>query len=436
MLEIPYKTSYWFDHVATAPSLERDDIADIVIIGGGYAGLSSALNLKQAAPQLRITLIESNHIGYGSSGRNAGWLSAFPPLHWLADDLANKSMLEDFRFATAFGNTSIRTLGLAFQSPEKQHSWVDTRHYLLARNVLERATIRWLRSRVEACGIPCEIKENSSDSIANYPHLAAMSWPTTLINPYDLVRYLREQCIECGVSIFENTPIASIHSAKDSVLLKTQSGVTMKAEKVILATNAYSSRILMEEKLPTASVMHTYMIATEPLDSDVIRAISASKVPFGDPAMAYFCGRFHNNRFLFNGKDRSSKVTDRDDRHAGSYEKLYAEMIRRFPALSSARIESAWGGAFMETPAESPIIRPSVTNPNIILNIGYGGGSGIGLALQSGRLTTDIVLGEKSHDTDARHLRMILNGRRFPVMGYPRAFAGVLRHMRRISPQS
>ena len=54
--------------------------SDVVIVGGGYTGLWTAFYLKQLAPQLSISIVESQFVGFGGSGRNGGWCSAFLPM--------------------------------------------------------------------------------------------------------------------------------------------------------------------------------------------------------------------------------------------------------------------------------------------------------------------------------------------------------------------
>ena len=54
--------------------------SDVVIVGGGYTGLWTAFYLKQLAPQLSVSIVESQFVGFGGSGRNGGWCSAFLPM--------------------------------------------------------------------------------------------------------------------------------------------------------------------------------------------------------------------------------------------------------------------------------------------------------------------------------------------------------------------
>jgi len=62
------------------PSLNADVEADVAVVGGGYTGLWTAYYLKTLAPNLSIVVIESEQIGFGGSGRNGGWCSAFLPM--------------------------------------------------------------------------------------------------------------------------------------------------------------------------------------------------------------------------------------------------------------------------------------------------------------------------------------------------------------------
>jgi choline dehydrogenase-like flavoprotein len=90
MQDFPFTTSFWFDsEIEIAPPLEMSRSVDVAIIGGGFAGLSAALHLKNSQPELDIALVEAKHIGYGASGRNAGWVMSLPPLYWLLDSFDN-----------------------------------------------------------------------------------------------------------------------------------------------------------------------------------------------------------------------------------------------------------------------------------------------------------------------------------------------------------
>lgn len=73
--------NFWFkaadlEHQAINPPLKGNHKADIVIIGGGFTGLSSAYHLSRAFPNKKIVLLEGACCGYGASGRNGGFCDA------------------------------------------------------------------------------------------------------------------------------------------------------------------------------------------------------------------------------------------------------------------------------------------------------------------------------------------------------------------------
>lgn len=431
MNAFPFRISYWFDsQIATSPSLTGKQFADVAVVGGGFAGLSAAQHLKSSKPDLSVALIEAKHIGFGASGRNAGWVMSLPPLYWLLDDFDDRRRLGDIRWTSQFCRDNIVQLGKLVGQEAIDCVWTPSRHLLAARNSLEVATLRWMMPRFEAIGQPCEFFEKGKmTQLVGYPAIAGMAYQIVSIQPYRLARGLRQHCLDQDIRIYENTPIKSIRSTNQGVELSAAEGATLTAEKVILATNAYTNFLNLEVEIPATSAQHTYMLATEPLKTEMLDRISETRTPFGDPSLSFYIGRIHENRLIFNGIDRASQVTPEDDRHLPSFTKLHKEMLRRFPFLESVPLAGAWGGAVQQTTTDAPIVQRSKNNPNVILNIGYGGGSGVGMALLSGRLTTGLILENDSIDNDAQRLRTLLANSRFPKMGPVRAAFGVLRKM-------
>jgi glycine/D-amino acid oxidase-like deaminating enzyme len=430
MQDFPFTTSFWFDaEIELSPSLEMSRSVDVAIIGGGFAGLSAALHLKNSQPGLDIALVEAKHIGYGASGRNAGWVMSLPPLFWLLDSFDNPQRVDDVCWTSKICRDNITELGKLVDRESMNCDWTTSSHILVARNPLEVATLRWIAPRFQTIGLNCEFFEKKTlQQVVGYPATAAMAYEIVTIQPYRLAKGLRNYCIKQGVQIYEKTPISQIQSTKQGVRLITASGNSLVAQKVVLATNAYGNLIKTDVEVPAGSAYHTYMLATEPLDRIVLDQISNSRKPFGDAAISFYIGRIHENRFIFNGIDRKSHVTSDDDRHLPSFVKLYAEMIRRFPFLRAVSLAGAWGGAVQQTSTDAPIVRLSRNNPNVILNIGYGGGSGVGMALLSGRLVADLVV-ENAQDSESQRLRTLLENSRFPVLGSVQAAFGILKKM-------
>ena len=425
----PFSTSFWFDpEIETSPPLRGERNVDVAVVRGGFAGLSAARHLKLRAPGLGVALVEARHVGFGASGRNAGGVMGLPPLYWLLEDLEDRRRLDDVSFTARLARESNVEVGRLVEREAIDCDWKPSRHVLVARSALEVATLRWLAPRFEAIGVPCERYDDEQvRQLVGYPAKAAVAYEIATIQPYRLARGLRRLCIAQGVQVYEGTRVARIQSAREGVRLTTSSGAILTAGKVILATNAYTRFVEVEAEVPGTSTYHTYMLATEPLEDGMIDRIGRARTPFGDAAMSLYIGRIHERRLIFNGIDRSSGATSEDDRHLPSFAKLRGEMVRRFPFLDAVPLAGAWAGPVQETQSDAPIVRPAAGNPDVILNIGYGGGSGVGMALLSGRLTTDLALGNTAADPDAQRLRALLANSRFPPMGPVRAAFAVLR---------
>lgn len=429
--DFPFTTSFWFDaHIETSPALTGTRSADVAIVGGGFAGLSAARHLKLTSPDTSVALLEAKHIGFGASGRAAGWVMSLPPLYWLLDDFRDPQRLSDIRWTSELCRAHIAEIGELVRREAIDCAWTPTSYFFVARNPLEVATLRWLLPRFEAIGQRCALVEGAGvRRLVGYPGAAAMAFEVVTVQPYRLARGLRQHGLDLGVEVYENTPVAQIRRTRQGIQLTTADGQSLTARKVVLATNAYTKFVDANIDMPSASTRHTYMLATEPLPPALLDRITQARVPFGDPTLSFYIGRIHEDRLVFNGIDRASQVTPEDDRHGSSFASLHREMIRRFPFLESVPLAAAWGGAVQQNSTETPIVQRSKSHPDLILNIGYGGGSGMGMALLSGRLTTELVLGDEPPDSDARRLRTLFANSRFPTRGAVRAAFGVVKRM-------
>ncbi|MBU45541.1 MAG: hypothetical protein CMN76_20185 [Spirochaetaceae bacterium] len=459
---LPFKTSHWFSEDAPDPKAsrafsseesakteatreeregwskekprkpDRNLYCDIAIVGAGFAGLSAALEIKCRNPKLDVSIFEAQHAGFGASGRNAGWLMGLPPLLWLLEDTENEKRWEEIRFVSRNIESNLRELKtfLKEQGYSPDQIWQPSRHHLVARNALEEATIRWAAPRFAKAGYPTEqISAARTGDIVSYPARSAIAYEIDTIHPFHLVRSLKAICERNAINIYEDAAIQSVKSGHTQVELKTSAGYMVRAAKLILATNAYTDRIERNFPIPEAKPKHTYMLATNPLDDATLDRISRSRAPFGDPALSFYIGRLHGRSLLFNGVDRDSAVREEDDRHVRSFMKLERALFKRFPFLDSTSIGSAWAGAYLQTGTEAPIVGTVPGHPNVILSIGYGGGSGVGTALMSGKLTADLAT-EDRMDSDAERMRTLFaSGMRWPIGGFLRAGLSILKGM-------
>ncbi|MBI2839327.1 MAG: FAD-dependent oxidoreductase [Acidobacteria bacterium] len=414
----PYRTSYWFDRPHDrAPRLEGTGRVDVAVVGGGFAGLSAARSLKEADSSLEVALVESEHVGFGASGRNGGGVSPIPPMTWLLDRLDDRSRREDVRWAIGYIHEQSRELGEMIQSEGIDCDYRPAPIIVTAPRSFQRALLRWLAETCGLAGVNCRALSAADlrDTIAYPTRGGLMFVEGHMVHPFKLARGLREILLRRGVRLYEDTRVARVLPTREGVDLLTADGARLHARKVVLATNAYTSQLRFGPRRPFPMPVHTYLLATEPLDDAILAKLRMGGRFIGDTAASFCYARIHEHRLLFGGGDKyMSKASTEADRAPKVYERLHAEMLRYFPFLADTRLDAAWGGPYHQTFTDAPIVRPAAHAPNVVLNIGYGSG-GVAQTQFSGRLVAGLVLGERFVDPDAERLRRIFETTRAPI---------------------
>lgn len=416
--QFPYRTSFWCEQEPPrlAP-LEGSAQVDVAVIGGGYAGLSSARCLKEADPSLRVALLESEYIGFGASGRNGGFLSPLPPVTWLLTDATDRRRMEDLRWAMGYIRQQEQELGGLIDREGIDCEFRTAPVITTATRGAQWALLKWMADRCQALGVSVRTmsEANLQDAI-RYRIKGGLAIDGHAVHPYRLARGLLQVILRRGVLVYEGTRVGRMVPGARGVELHTDTGARMLAGKVVLATNAYTPRLgSAGQKGLFPMPCHTYSIATQPLQEDVLKRLGFGDNLVGDTGASLWYGRVYRNRLLFGGLGRfRSKADLVADRNAGAYLRLHAEMLRYFPFLADAPIEAAWGGPLHQTLTDTPRVRPAPGNPDVVLNVGYAS-EGVALTQFSGKLVTGLVLGERYADHDADRLRRIYDSTRVPV---------------------
>jgi glycine/D-amino acid oxidase-like deaminating enzyme len=224
------------------PTLEGSLDAEIVIVGAGYTGLSTALHLAQRG--LNCVVVEGREPGWGASGRNTGWLE---PNWWLKrpSDIAKL-------FGAELGAELTRWVA---SGPQLLARWcerygleieLDRRGLLMATDVpakaqaLEAEAAEW-----QAAGI----RYDFLDGVGVSAHIATNRYRGGLLlhdgcvlNPLALSRELARACLQSGVRIFGHTPVTSISREGSRWSLHTARG-TVHGRRLVLATDAYTGKL-------------------------------------------------------------------------------------------------------------------------------------------------------------------------------------------------
>lgn len=419
----PEDRSYWLraaELVPAAPPLEGDRRADVAIVGGGFTGLWTAHFLKEAEPSLDVVLLEAEIVGYGASGRNAGFamtaldhsLHRLVERHGLeraraAHDAVARSVVEIGRFAEDHGFDCeyelTGFLGVAASPGEVRRVRLDVeaaeRLGLEGWSYLDREAVR---AEVDSPVLECGFLERTC----------------ALLQPAKLARGIRQAILRAGVDVHERTPVTGIRPGPRTEL-RTPAGRVV-AEGVVLAINAWSYRFrpIGLRELP----LYTYVLLTEPLPEER-RASLGWRGRRGVENKRNYLNYFRltkEDRLLFGGEARyfyGPSVGVRRDRDARAFATVEAEMRRTFPQLRDVRVEFRWGGPIAVTAAFLPSFG---TIPGTGIHYGFGySGHGVAPSHTGGKILRDLVLGRRTEYTE---LLLVRPAKRFPPE--PLAFLG------------
>jgi gamma-glutamylputrescine oxidase len=319
------------------PALGGDRRTDVVVVGGGYTGLSAALTAAEAG--FSVILLEAERVGCGASGRNGGQM--IPGLRWHARDLVER-----------FGVAHARRL-------------FDTA--LVARDRVG--------DRIARHAIACDLRGGHFTAACKPAHLEAMrrerdclatmmdyadaaiveSGETTAmvaspryhgglydrrgghLHPLNYALGLAAAAVAAGVTIHDSTPACHVDH-RGPVVVTTPSG-TVTARHGVLACDSFMASVdpaIARMTMPVAN----YNVATAPLAPDEARALIPSDAAVADSRFVLNYFRLSaDRRLIFGGGER---YTPRPPRDIAAFVRPHLERV--FPQLEGIAVDYAWGG--------------------------------------------------------------------------------------------
>ncbi|MFD1198604.1 NAD(P)/FAD-dependent oxidoreductase [Brucella gallinifaecis] len=366
------------------PELDGAQQADVIVIGGGYTGLSAAYYLaKQGAD---VVLIEAARFGDGASGRNGGQFGTGQRT-WAEDlevqygferakalfDVAEEAKLHLLDFA--------RTHDIDMEYMPGQISAVHKPRYLKqyqahAEVMATRFNYPYIRY--------VERNEMSRLLGSERYHGGIYDAATGHIHPLKLLIGLAKAAKAAGAHIFENTKATKITAASGRVEVQTPRG-TISAKNAFLAVNAHGGTL---EATSAAHVMpiRSFMGATAPLGDNSPVIPGGESVDDSRFVVRYF-RKSKDGRLLFGGREAYTADNPRD-----ISEHIRRQITEIYPALDKVEITQAWGGSVGITIPRQPFVREVM--PGVISAGGYSG-HGVILANYMGRLYAETMSGQR-----------------------------------------
>lgn len=397
---------FWLDDVrdqrVAYPRLPGDQAADLVIVGGGYAGLWTALRALERDPARKVVLIEADEIGAAASGRNGGFCEAS-----LTHGEPNGALRwpNEMEQLTQMGLENLD--GIADAVLRYGMDCDFERNGILAVAV-EPHQVAWLEGEQPSAHSSGYLDQTAVQLEVKSPAFLAGVWERgacATIHPAKLALELARVITELGATIYEHTSVQRLQNAGATTDIVTSRG-TVRAAHVVLATNAYPS-LLKRNKL-MAIPMYDFVLATESLSETQLESIGWSN----RQGLSDMANRFHyfrmtsDNRIVFGGGAAKyypgGKVKDEYEDNPAAYRSVARDFLTYFPQLKGIRFSHKWGGA-IDTDTRFCAFFGTARGGKIAYAAGF---SGLGVA--AARFAADVMLDLLSgRETERTRLKMV-----------------------------
>lgn len=336
------------------------DGVDVVVLGAGLAGLTTALQLARKGQS--VVICESQSVGWGASGRNGGFVydgysESQSALTRKLGPAHAKHLLDLSREGQAFVRDTIQTAG--------RHDLIHGHGFLgLLRHPISKAKAH---SALDPDDPTISIL--GRDQLRDYVrsdkyHLGFLHEDAFHIEPLGYAELLMQLARQAGVLFQENTTVHKVTKGATGLAVTTSRG-GITARNVVFAGSAYMSGVngkVDRAVLPVA----TYVIATEPL-TDKADTILPFRGCVGDTRRAGDYYRLvDDNRLLWGGRMTTAKAEP-----AALADMLTSDILDVFPQLGNFRVDYAWSGLMGYCLHKMPLI--ASLGDGLWVNTGFGG---------------------------------------------------------------
>ena len=375
------------------PPLEGEVHADVVVVGAGFAGLCTALELS--ARGAKVVVLEQAHAGFGASGRNAGYLVGGQGLEY--DLFLKRVGQEQAKKIVGFYDE-----GVAYVERQIATHAIDCDYNPsgVIRAGVHRSQEKKLRRGMQTgidLGSPAQFLDGAAMRARGIPpaFLFGCHLPSGgTLDPGKYVTGLRGAALRAGVRLHENTPVRSWTDGKTLRFVTDQGSAS--APFGVLATNAYTPQLgLLRNRV---APMRVSAIETGPLTAAQLAALGWPRRE--GVVTVHWTMESHRltarNTLVLTTKRLDyvygSKTPNVPD--AVAYRALAATLRERFPELGSIAIRACWSGYVSLAYDALPVIGESGERQNILHTAGC---SGHGLGTQSlvGQLIAERIFGRE-----------------------------------------
>lgn len=377
-------TSYWLDR---SPKQEKRTY-DVIIVGAGISGLSTAYWINKEDPSLKVAIIEKSRLTYGASGRNAGFITCGSVEHF--NRMINKHGLKQATEIWKFSETNLRLLeNEIIQDSGAKMGFEKNGAYSLAAQDNEFAELKEVAKIMANLDIKTEIYDaaqvrervGATNFVGGIKYLDDAS-----VNPVMLVQEIYSKV---KADLIEQTEAIKIEETADGTrILKTDNG-DFEAPMILMNLNGYSASL------------HPYF--ADKIFPTRAQCLMFEKVPrfmegpcYANFYLDYF-RQIPTGELLIGGFRQIEKETEvgYSDHITDPIQNALHNFVKtHLPQYKDAKVTHRWSGVMGFSKDGEPMIGSIPDDPQVFFAGGYTG-HGIGLAFHTAKCLVDLVFGRE-----------------------------------------
>ncbi|QSS93442.1 FAD-binding oxidoreductase [Streptomyces sp. M54] len=418
---------FWLDDPErpdALPALTGDEHTDLLVVGGGYSGLWTALIAKERDPDRDVVLIEGHEVGWAASGRNGGFCAA-SLTHGLANGV--ERWPDEIAKLEELGERNLDAIEAAVARYGIDCEFERTGEIDVATEPHQLQELREWHEEIVKLGITGVdfLDRDALRAEVDSPTFLGGLWDrrgVAMLHPAKLAWGLKRACRELGVRIYEHTRGLELARSGEGMAVRTPYGRVF-ARRVALGTNIFPS--LVKRVRPYTVPVYDYALMTEPLTPAQLESIGwKGRQGLGDSANQFHYFRLSaDNRILWGGYDAiypyGGKLNADLDQRPETFLKLAEQFFTCFPQLSGMRFSHAWGGA-IDTCSRFTAFFGTAHQGRVAYAAGY-----TGLGVGSTRFGADVMLDLLSGEETERTRLEMVRSKPMPFPPEPFAWAGI-----------
>ncbi|MEU4548106.1 NAD(P)/FAD-dependent oxidoreductase [Nonomuraea dietziae] len=401
---------YWLDTPARPEPLKRligNTRADLVVVGGGFSGLWTALMAKERDPGQDVVLLEGRRIGWAATGRNGGFCMA-TLTHGLPNGLDRWP--QDIGRLERMGVENLDEIEQTLRRYDVDCSFERTGELHVATEPWQLDDLSEHLDLIQDLGldyVPMDQEQVRAE--VNSPTYLGGLWERSgcaMVDPARLAWGLREACLKVGVRIYERSPVRSLDDNGVTIDLRTPYGVA-RAARVALGTGVFPP--LLKRLKHFLVPVYDYALMTEPMSEAQLASVGwHNRQGVGDSGNQFHYYRLtDDNRILWGGYDavyyNGGQVKQEYEQRDETFVKLAGHFYDTFPQLSELSFTHRWGGV-IDTCSRFSAFYGQAHGGRLAYAVGYTG-MGVGATRFGANVMLDLLSGERTERTELAMVR-------------------------------